>query len=80
MPNPDATGSQQAISPISAEQLKRLQTLYSQFAAGSADPRAGSREERLRWASHVIGRPVASFSELTSEEAVTAISTTHPSS
>ena len=73
MPTPDATGSRQTVSPISAEQLKRLQTLYSQSAAGSADLRLRSREERLLWASRVIGRTVASFSELTSEEAVAAI-------
>ena len=59
--------------PIPAQQLKRLQTLYSQFAAASPDPRTRSREERLLWASLIVGRAVASFSELTSEEAATAI-------
>jgi hypothetical protein len=59
--------------PITAPQLKRLQTLYSRFAAASPDPRTRSREERLLWASLIVGRTVASFSELTSEEAVTAI-------
>jgi hypothetical protein len=58
---------------ITAQQLKRLQTLYSRFAAASADPRTRSREERLLWASLIVGRPVASFSELSSEEAVIAI-------
>jgi hypothetical protein len=56
--------------PITAPQLKRLQTLYSQFAA---DPRTRSREERLLWASLVVGRKVESFSELTGREAATAI-------
>lgn len=60
-------------SPISPEQLKRLQTLYSQFAAASTDPRTRSREERLLWASLIVGRQVESFSELTVEEAKRAI-------
>jgi hypothetical protein len=59
--------------PITAQQLKRLQTLYSQFAASSPDPRTSSREERLLWASLIVGRTVASFSELSSAEANTAI-------
>jgi hypothetical protein len=59
--------------PISAQQLKRLQTQYARFAAASADPRTRSREERLLWASLIVGRTVASFSKLTSEEAATAI-------
>jgi hypothetical protein len=59
--------------PITAPQLKRLQTLYSQFAAASADPRTRTREERLLWASLVVGRKVKSFSELSSEEANSAI-------
>jgi len=60
-------------NPISREQLKRLQTLYSQFAAASPDPRTRSREERLLWASLIVGREVGSFSELTVEEAKRAI-------
>lgn len=58
---------------ISAEQLKRLQTLYSQFAAKSDDPRTRSREERLMWASLICNRTIGSFSELTAEEAGSAI-------
>src|ERR1035437_3542576 len=58
---------------IPAPQLKRLQTLYSQFAAASADPRTRTREERLLWASLVVGRKVESFRELSSAEANTAI-------
>jgi hypothetical protein len=58
---------------ISPEQLKRLQTLYSQFAAASPDPRTRSREERLLWASLIVGRQVESFGELTVAEAKTAI-------
>jgi hypothetical protein len=48
-------------APILPDQLKRLQTLYSKFAAGSADPVICSREERLLWASRTVGRRVASF-------------------
>jgi hypothetical protein len=59
--------------PITAQQLKRLQTMYSQIAAASGDPLTRSREARLLWASLIVGRTVASFSELTSEEAVIAI-------
>jgi hypothetical protein len=59
--------------PIPAQQLKRLQTLYSRFAAASADPRTRTREERLLWASLVVGRKVESFRELSSTEANTAI-------
>lgn len=60
-------------NPISREQLKRLQMLYSQFAAASPDPRTRSREERLLWVSLIVGREVGSFRELTSAEAKTAI-------
>jgi hypothetical protein len=59
--------------PISAEQLKRLQTLYSQLAATSADPRTKTRQERLLWASLICNREIASFSKLTAEEAKRAI-------
>jgi hypothetical protein len=60
---------------ISTEQLKRLQTLYSQLAATSNDPRTKGREERLRWASILCNRDVLSFGELTREEAKRAIDT-----
>lgn len=69
----DEASEVQDSNPISREQLKRLQTLYSQFAAASTDPRTRSREERLLWASLIVGRQVGSFSELTSAEAKTAI-------
>ncbi len=62
-----------ADTPISAAALKKLQTLYSQFAANSTDPRTRSREERLLWASFVCGRTVTSFSELTRDDAKRAI-------
>src|ERR1035441_9890832 len=60
-------------SSISSQQLKKLQTLYGRFAAASPDLRTRTREERLLWASLIVGRTVASFSELTSEEAAAAI-------
>jgi hypothetical protein len=63
------------IGKISAEQLKKLQTLYSQFAARSGDARTRTREERLLWASIVCNRDVASFGELTRKEAKKCIDT-----
>jgi hypothetical protein len=60
-------------SSISLQQLKRLQTLYSQFAREAPDPRIRTRQERLLWASFVVGHPVTSFSELSQDEANTAI-------
>ena len=60
-------------APISAVQLKRLQTLYSQFAAASAAPRTRAREERLLWVSLIVGHTVTSFSGLSTAEANTAI-------
>ncbi len=56
------------MTKITAPQLKRLQFLYSQFAARSLD--AGtSREERIAWASEQLGRTIKSFSDLSMDEA-----------
>lgn len=52
---------------ITPEQLRRLQVLYGQYAARSLDA-APSREGRLAFAAQRIGRPIASFSELTLDE------------
>lgn len=52
---------------ISSGQMKRLQTLYGKACAHTQEGR--SREERLQWASQLLGRPMASFSGLTREEA-----------
>ena len=60
---------------ISTVQLKKLQTLYSQWAATSTDPRTKTREERLLWASIICNRDVKSFCELTGAEAKRAIDT-----
>ena len=54
---------------ISAAKLKRLQTLYSQLAARSADAAARTREQRLNFVSVVVNREIASCKELTPGEA-----------
>jgi hypothetical protein len=53
--------------PISKNQLKRLQVLYSQLARHT-DQGAG-REARLQWASDLVERPIASFTDLTMHDA-----------
>lgn len=63
-------------STIKPGQLVTLQTLWSQYARHSLDvPRTRDREERLRWASGNIGRSIASFKELSRDEAATLINT-----
>jgi hypothetical protein len=52
---------------ITVKQLRRLQTLYSQYATHAIE--GSSREARLTWASELTGRAVASFSALTYAEA-----------
>jgi hypothetical protein len=52
---------------INANQMRRLQTLYGQFARHAIE--GSSREARLQWASEQVGRPIASFSECTFAEA-----------
>lgn len=59
---------------INAAQLKRLQTLYGQFAARSLDA-GGSREARIAWASEQLGRTISSFSELSKHDATKLIDT-----
>src|SRR5579883_3262253 len=60
------------MAAISRGQVRRLQTLWGLFC-----PRAGfdgrDRAQRLGWVGERIGRQVNSFSELTAEEARTAI-------
>jgi hypothetical protein len=58
---------------ISAEQLKRLQTLWSQYARKTGDVIGSQREERLSWASQAIERRIESFNDLSSHEAKTLI-------
>lgn len=58
---------------ITTGQLKRLQVLYGQLARHSD---AGSgRESRLEWASSLLTRPIASFSDLSLQEANQLIDT-----
>lgn len=59
---------------ITKGQMVRLQTLYSQLSAHSIEGSAqDSRSARLMWASEQTGRSIASFSALTTEEAVRLI-------
>lgn len=59
-------------SKISTPQLKRLQTLWGQYASRTI-LKSDSRDERLSWASGVVNRTIASFKELTLAEASTLI-------
>jgi hypothetical protein len=54
---------------ISAAQLAKLQTLWSQHARHSLDVPDDSRQERLVWASAAVGRKISSFKDLTLDEA-----------
>lgn len=56
---------------ITHEQLKRLQTLWGQYARHEMI--VGSREARLTWAQEQIGHFIGSFRELTLTEASTLI-------
>jgi hypothetical protein len=53
--------------PITANQMRRLQTLYGQLAAHALE--GSDRESRLKWVSDQVGHAVASFKDLTAEEA-----------
>lgn len=52
---------------ITGPQMKRLQTLYGQLCAHTQE--SNTREARLRWASDLVGRSIASFGELTQSDA-----------
>jgi hypothetical protein len=54
-------------STITTNQMRRLQTLYSQYASHAID--GNSREARMAWASEQTGRAIASFKDLTFAEA-----------
>ena len=56
-----------ATQTITVKQMRRLQTLYSQYAAHAIE--GNSREARIQWASDQVGRAIGSFSELTFAEA-----------
>ncbi len=53
---------------ITKPQLKRLQTLWSQYARHTLWD-ASSREQRIKWASSVVKRDISSFNDLTLMEA-----------
>ena len=59
---------------ISAAQLKALQSLWGLYARHSLDVGDGDpRSARLRWASALVGRELASFRELHADEAIRLI-------
>jgi hypothetical protein len=53
---------------ITGPQLKRLQTLWSQYARHALWD-AASREQRIKWASSIVKRQISSFNDLTLMEA-----------
>lgn len=53
--------------PISPGQLQRLQVLYGQLCAHTHE--SSDRESRLIWAAGLLERPIASFKDLTSDDA-----------
>lgn len=55
------------MSKITTPQLRRLQTLYGQLCAHTQQD--NTREARLDWAGQLVGRRIASFSDLTQEDA-----------
>lgn len=61
-----------AEAPITARQMKRLQTLWGLFCA-QARLDAKDRAARLGWVAGAVGRQIGSFRELTAAEAKTAI-------
>ncbi|HLJ87721.1 MAG TPA: hypothetical protein VKZ53_12925 [Candidatus Angelobacter sp.] len=76
------------MSKISVQQLRRLQTLWTQYArhdvmaqaawmelgqTGDRDAAAASRERRLAWASAKLKKRIASFSDLSVSDATDLI-------
>lgn len=55
------------VKPITPGARTRLQILYGQYAARSFDV-GTSREDRMAWATEVLGREVESFSKLSADE------------
>lgn len=58
---------------ISSAQMKRLQVLYSRLARHT--DQSLDRTARMAWASQLVQRPIASFHELTMDEATHLIDT-----
>ncbi len=61
--------SKLGFKPSSRDQIVALQSLYSKWQAHSIQDSGDPRTARLLWASENIERKVASFKELTSDEA-----------
>jgi hypothetical protein len=61
------------MTKITGKQLLILQTLYSRRAAIARENDADERQARLAWATQVLGREVASFRDLGTEEAAKLI-------
>jgi hypothetical protein len=63
------------VSAISPAQLTKLQVLWNHYANRDLDPGLGDpRAVRLRWASQICGRKLASFKDCTKSEANRLIS------
>jgi hypothetical protein len=63
----------QSAKLISKGQLRRLQTLYGQLARHTQE--GSDRAARIAWAEQLVGRLIASFSDLTAAEARRLIDT-----
>ncbi len=57
------------LEKISQSQLRCLLTLFAAYAQHSLDLNCGGRDQRLAWASKVVGRPLSSFLDLGRAEA-----------
>jgi hypothetical protein len=55
-------------NPANREQIQALQALYAKWEAHGL-PAADSRAARLEWASENVGRQIASFNDLSRDEA-----------
>lgn len=64
------------MSNITTRQLIRLQTLWNQYERRSLDG-DGTRATRLKWASDNVGHAIASFRDLTIDEAARLIELLH---
>jgi len=68
---PDDAGQDQAVTPVSAPQMRMMHACFAKVGLGHKD----SRGERLRVTSIVIGRSIGSANELTKDEAQTLLDT-----
>lgn len=59
--------------PITREQMIALQSLYSKWRTHELPGDADRRAARVAWASQNVGHPIASFLDLSSEEALSLI-------